>query len=106
MEAGTLSTPARGRSMERSPAARLPDRILRWGLTTLAVGIFVLLAFFFLRLFAEARPAVSHQGVLGFVLDNNWDVSKEIFGALPLVVGTLSTSAIALLLGEPVAVAT
>src|SRR3954454_8662539 len=106
MEAGTLSTPAGDRSMERSPAARLPDQILRWGLTVLAVGIFVLLAFFFLRLFVEARPALSHQGVIGFVFDNNWDVSKAIFGALPLVVGTLITSAIALLLGVPVAVAT
>src|SRR3954464_6428352 len=106
MEAGTLSTPVDGRSLEQPSAARLPDRILRWGLTTLAVGIFVLLAFFFIRLFIEARPALAHQGVFGFVFDNNWDVSKEIFGALPLVVGTLITSAIALLLGVPVAVAT
>src|SRR3954452_3796481 len=106
MEAGTLSTPVDGRSLEQPSAARLPDRILRWGLTTLAVGIFVLLAFFFIRLFIEARPALAHEGVFGFVFTNNWDVSKAIFGALPLVVGTLITSAIALLLGVPVAVAT
>ena len=105
MEAGTLISPAEGRSLERPSSARLPDRILRWGLTTLAVGIFVLLAFFFIRLFVEARPALSHQGVFGFVFSNDWDVSKAIFGALPLVVGTLITSTIALLLGVPVAVA-
>src|SRR3954451_9233443 len=106
MEAGALSTPARGRSMERSPAARLPDQILRLGLLVLAAGIFVLLAFFFIRLFVEARPAFAHEGVFGFVFSNDWNVSKEIFGALPLVVGTLISSAIALLLGVPVAVAT
>src|SRR3954451_15007591 len=106
MEAGTLSTPVDGRSLEQPSSARLPDRILRLGLTALAVGIFVLLAFFFIRLFVEARPALAHQGVFGFVFENNWDVSKEVFGALPLVVGTLITSAIALLLGVPVAVAT
>src|SRR3954466_15987711 len=106
MEAGAVSIPVGERSLEGSPAARLPDRILRWGLTTLAVGIFVLLAFFFIRLFIEARPALSHEGVFGFVFTNNWDVSKAIFGALPLVVGTLITSAVALLLGVPVAVAT
>src|SRR3954471_8780589 len=106
MEAGSLSSPVDGRSLERPPAARLPDKVLRWGLTTLAVGIFVLLAFFFIRLFVEARPALSHEGVFGFVFSNDWDVSREIFGALTLVVGTLITSAIALLLGVPVAVAT
>jgi phosphate ABC transporter permease protein PstC len=106
MEAGTLTSSAAGRSMERPAAARLPDRILRLGLTVLAGGIFVLLAFFFVRLFVEARPALAREGVFGFVFHNNWDVSKEIFGALPLVVGTLISSAIALVLGVPVAVAT
>src|SRR3954466_6810503 len=106
MEAGAVSIPADARSLERPRSPRLPDRILRWGLTTLAVGIFVLLAFFFIRLFVEARPALSHQGVFGFVFSNDWDVSKAVFGALPLVVGTLITSAVALLLGVPVAVAT
>ena len=36
---------------------------------------------------------------------NDWDVSRSIYGALPLVVGTLITSAIALVIGVPVAVA-
>src|SRR3954454_19148620 len=106
MEAGTLTSSAGGRSMERPPAARLPDRLLRLGLTALAGGIFVLLAFFFVRLFVEARPALSQEGVFGFVFHNDWDVSKEVFGALPLVVGTLISSAIALVLGVPIAVAT
>ena len=106
MEAGALTPPAGARSLERPPAARLPDRILRLGLTVLAAGIFVLLAFFFIRLFVEAHPAFSKEGVFGFVFKNDWDVSRAIYGALPLVVGTLITSAIALLLGVPVAVAT
>ena len=37
---------------------------------------------------------------------NDWNVSAEHFGALPLLVGTLITSALALLIGVPVAVAT
>src|SRR3954470_14009410 len=106
MEAGTLTSSAGGRSMERPPAARLPDQLLRLGLTVLAGGIFVLLAFFFIRLFVEARPALSKEGVFGFVFRNDWDVSRSIYGALPLVVGTLISSAIALIIGVPVAVAT
>src|SRR4051795_2516338 len=101
MEAATVSALDR-----RHSASRLPDDLLRWVLTALAAGIFVLLAYFFVRLFVEARPAFEQEGVFGFVFHNNWDVSKNIYGALPLVVGTLITSAIALLLGVPVAVAT
>src|SRR3954447_8760387 len=107
MEAGSLTAAGGGRSvLERSPLARLPDRLLRWGLTALAALILVLIAFFFIRLYAEARPAFERFGVFGFTFDNNWDVSRNIYGALPLLVGTLITSAVALLIGVPVAVAT
>jgi phosphate transport system permease protein len=96
-----------GRSLtERSLRARLPDQAMRWILTALAAGILVLIGFFFVRLIVEAEPALSKFGVLGFAFDNDWDVSRSIYGALPLVVGTLVTSAIALLIGVPVAVAT
>ena len=101
MEAATASALDR-----RHSASRLPDDLLRWALTALAAGIFVLIAYFFIRLFVEARPALEQEGVFGFVFHNNWDVSRNIYGALPLVVGTLICSAIALLIGVPVAVAT
>jgi phosphate transport system permease protein len=96
-----------GRSIiERPPLARLPDRALKWGLTALAALILVLIAFFFVRLYIEARPAFAKFGILGFTFDNNWDVSRSIYGALPLLVGTLITSTLALLIGVPIAVAT
>jgi phosphate ABC transporter permease protein PstC len=101
------SIPGGDRSkLGRSPLARLPDRSLRYGLTLLAALILALIVYFFVRLVGEARPAFAKEGVLGFAFTNNWDVSAEHFGALPLVVGTLITSALALLMGVPVAVAT
>jgi phosphate ABC transporter permease protein PstC len=107
VEAPPSSIARSGRSvLERPLRARLPDRALRWILTALAAGILVLIAFFFVRLIIEADPALSKFGVLHFALDNNWDVSRAIYGALPLVVGTLITSVIALIIGVPVAVAT
>jgi phosphate ABC transporter permease protein PstC len=103
----TPAIAAGGRShLERPLRARLPDQAMRWILTALAAGILVLIGFFFVRLIVEAQPALSKFGVLGFTFDNNWDVSRSIYGALPLVVGTLITSAIALLIGVPIAVAT
>ncbi len=101
------SVPGGGRSiLERSPLARLPDRALKYGLTGLAALILVLIAYFFVRLFGEARPVFAKEGVLGFVFGNDWNVSAEHFGSLPLLVGTLITSGLALLIGVPVAVAT
>jgi len=93
-------------TLERSPLARLPDRALKYGLTTLAALILALIVYFFVRLVGEAHPAFAHQGVFGFVFGNDWNVSANKFGALPLVLGTLITSALALIIGVPIAVAT
>ena len=105
MEA-SATTATGGRSgLERSPFARLPDRVLKWGLTGLAGAILVLLAYFFVRLIGESHLALSQFG-LSFVFGNDWDVAHNIYRGAALVVGTLITSAIALLIGVPVAVAT
>jgi phosphate ABC transporter permease protein PstC len=103
----TAALPGGDRSiLERSPLARLPDRALKYGLTALAALILALIVYFFIRLVGESKPAFAHQGVIGFIFGNDWNVSREEFGALPLVVGTLITSGLALLIGVPVAVAT
>ncbi|HEX4106684.1 MAG TPA: phosphate ABC transporter permease subunit PstC [Solirubrobacteraceae bacterium] len=100
------SAPAGARSiLERPPAARLPDRILRYGLLGLSSLILVLIVFFFVRLISEAHPAFSHFGLFGFTFGQNWNVEASQFHALPLVEGTIVTSAVALIIGVPVAVA-
>jgi phosphate ABC transporter permease protein PstC len=107
MEAGSLTTARGGRSLiERPSRSRLADPTLRWFLTGLAALILFLIAFFFIRLYIEAKPAFDEYGYIGFVFDNAWVPSQQLFGALPLMVGTLITSAIALVIGVPVAIAT
>jgi phosphate ABC transporter permease protein PstC len=104
VEASATTTVTGGRStLERSPASRLPDRVLKWGLTALAAAILALLAYFFIRLIGESSSTFSTYG-LSFVFGNDWDPAHAIYHGLPLVVGTLVTSAIALLIGVPVAV--
>jgi phosphate ABC transporter permease protein PstC len=90
---------------ERSAAARRADPLFRWTLTALAALVLAIIAFFLIFLINKAWPALSHQGVFSFLFTNDWNPSKDIFGAWPLVVGTLLTAAIALILGVPVAVA-
>jgi phosphate transport system permease protein len=105
MEATPTAVTGGRSSLERSPASRLPDQVLQWGLTTLATLILLLIAYFFVRLIGESGTAFNHFGA-SFVFGNDWDVSRSIYHGAPLVVGTLITSAIALLIGVPVAVAT
>ena len=89
----------------RSPRARLADPAFRGVLTLLAALILAIIVFFFVFLIAKAHPALAKFGVFGFTFDNNWDVSRATYGALPLLTGTLITAAIALVIGVPVAVA-
>jgi phosphate ABC transporter permease protein PstC len=106
MEAGTQQAKMGGeRRFGRSPLSRLPDRLLRYGLTAISVAILVLIAYFFVKLAIESKLVFQEEGILGFVFDNNWDVSNAIYGALPLLVGTLITSTLALIIGVPIAVA-
>jgi phosphate ABC transporter permease protein PstC len=106
VEAGATTAVPAGRSLlERSAAGRVPDRILRWGLTALAALILALLAYFFIRLISESNTALSKFG-FSFVFGNDWDVSRNIYKGAALLVGTLITSGIALIIGVPVAVAT
>ena len=106
MEAAAIPGGGERSILGRSPLARFPDRALKYGLTVLAGLILALIVYFFFRLVGEAKPAFAKFGVLGFTFDNDWNVNAEQFGALPLVVGTLITSGLALLMGVPVAVAT
>ena len=104
---GASATPVAGgrSSFQRSPASGLPDQILKWGLTGLAGLILALLAYFFIRLIGQSQDAFSHFGA-SFVLGNDWDPSRNIYHGAALLVGTLITSAIALLIGVPVAIST
>jgi phosphate ABC transporter permease protein PstC len=106
MEAGALSSRGASPMLGGAPHSRLPDRALGLFLRALAALILALIAFFFVFLIIKANPALSRFGVIGFTFDNNWDVSRGVYGALPLLVGTIITAAIALVIGVPVAVGT
>jgi phosphate ABC transporter permease protein PstC len=107
MAATTPDVRTGGRSiLERSPSARRADPMFRAILMALAGLILVLIAFFFIFLINKAQPALSHQGVFSFLFTNDWNPSKAIYGGWALVAGTLISSAIALVIGVPVAVAT
>ena len=92
--------------LERPPAERRADRRFAFILSATAWAILALVLFFLIFLIRRADPAISHQGVRSFLFTNDWNPSRAIYGAWPLVFGTIVTSAIALVIGVPIAVAT
>lgn len=82
------------------------DPWVKGALTALSGLILVLLLFFLIRLTSESQPVFATYGLWDFITKVDWLPSQNLFGAGALVAGTLITSAIALAIGVPVAVAT
>jgi phosphate ABC transporter permease protein PstC len=80
------------------------DGVARRGLQLVAIIVLVVIGLFFLQLIVAAVPVLGKMGPIAFLFSNDWDIAHEVFGAWPLVVGTLITSAIALVIGVPIAV--
>jgi phosphate transport system permease protein len=91
-----LTAPALS-SLERAPSG---DRVFKAILTGAALAIPLLLAFLVYELWAGSRLAVERFG-LGFMTSSTWDPVTGEFGALPLIVGTVVSSVLALLIAVP-----
>lgn len=76
------------------------DAIFRVVLTMAALAIPILLGFLVFELWLGSRIAIERYG-LGFVTTSEWNPVREEFGALPLILGTLLTSFLALLMAVP-----
>jgi phosphate transport system permease protein len=78
------------------------DRIYRFLTTASAVAIPVLLALITFEVIAAAWPALSRFG-FGFLMSSDWDPPRELFGAAPMIYGTVVSSILALILATPLA---
>jgi len=77
------------------------DLLFRLATRAFAFLVLALLAGILMSLLAGSLPAIAKFGV-GFLVTASWNPVTEQFGALVPIVGTLITSAIALLIGIPV----
>ena len=103
------SSPASGDEPANTPLAKFGrsepfgDWAYRAFTTACALSIPLLLVVLGIVIVRAAWPAiVTHGGDL--VAGRTWDVAHERFGALPAVVGTLLSSALALLVATPLAI--
>ena len=97
------------REPERAPESaavrvNVPDRAWVVGLTVLGLGVLVVAGLIVAELMRIGGPTLSHSGVVAFVTKSVWDVTRDVYGALPFIYGTLVTSAVALVLALPVSI--
>lgn len=87
------------RARVRKPRAR--SDFLYWGVLMVATGLFAVVTCTFLYiLISSSIPAWRHSGI-SFIFGATWNPGAGTYGALPLIVGTLETTAIALILAVP-----
>jgi phosphate transport system permease protein len=81
------------------------DRGFIWLTIAFAVGIGLILVSIALTVAAGSFPAIQEFG-LNFMTGSSWNPVRNEFGALPVIYGTLVSSAIALLIAIPLGVGT
>ena len=77
------------------------EAVFRGVLITSAAIVVITLVAILIILFAAGRVAFDTFGI-AFVWLNQWDPVRDLYGALPMIVGTLASSAIAIALAWPV----
>jgi len=82
--------------------ANAGDRLYRAALTALALTLPLLLFALLAELVASAWPAMRRFGV-PFLWTSVWDPVAGVFGAAPMIFGTLASSLLALLIAVPLA---
>jgi phosphate transport system permease protein len=80
---------------------KVTDHVFHWMTFLAAAFVLLLLGAIILSLIIGAWPALSTFGV-GFLVNERWSPSREIFGALAPIYGTIVTSIIAMIIAVPV----
>ena len=78
------------------------DRIYRRILTGFALALPALILILFGVLFVKALPALRKFGP-SFLVTSTWDPVAEVYGAAPMIFGTIASSFLALLIAVPLA---
>lgn len=85
---------------------RVKSDFAHWGLLYGVAGLFaVICAVFLISVIGSSIPAWRHSG-LSLIYGRTWDQGTDTFGALPLITGTLASTAIALVFAVPIGIGT
>jgi phosphate transport system permease protein len=97
------ATPPAARSGKPRRDVHLGDRIFAGSLLSLSVGVAVLLVLIASFIGRTAIPAFQKFG-FKFLTTSQWDPVQDVYGALPVVFGTVVSSIIGVLIAAPLSV--
>ena len=79
------------------------DRIFKWLAAGAAAYVLAVIIIMVLEISIGAEPVLSKFG-FDFLIGTDWNPVKDVYGALPYVLGTLVTAGIAMLIGVPISI--
>jgi len=94
-----------GRRVAGRRRSVLSDRAYRGGLAACVLLFVALVGWFVVAIVIQARPAFSTLG-FSWIFQKTWDPTHNHFGLLPAILGTLETTAIAMVLAVPIGLGT
>ncbi|MEI6426797.1 MAG: phosphate ABC transporter permease subunit PstC [Pseudanabaena sp. ELA607] len=87
----------------RSDLSQNLDQGFVWLTRIFGLGIPLVLISMIIKVGIDALPAVGKYGI-GFLFSSDWDVTRNAYGVLPQIYGTLVSSFIALLIAVPIGI--
>lgn len=93
------------RGMRRGRHFGLSNRVYRGLLVGMAAVFVALVAWYLVSIVVQARPAFSTLG-FSWIFEKVWDPTHGHYGLLPFILGTIETTAIALVLAVPIGLGT
>ena len=89
----------------KSKKLSISDKVFKISATVAAVYVLVMIVLMVYQLTTESVPIWEEDG-LSFITKTDWNAveGRESFGALPYILGTLATSALAMTIGVPLSI--
>ena len=82
------------------------ETVMQWVFTVCACVSILAVALICLFLFANGIPTIAEIGPLQFLLGTNWKPGNDLYGILPMILGSIYVTAGAIIVGVPVGLLT
>lgn len=78
------------------------EKAIKWVFAIAAIFSIFAVLLICVFLFANSIPALKEVGVLNFLLGKEWKPSQDIYGILPMIIGSVYVTAGAIIIGVPI----
>lgn len=80
---------------------KIEEFLIEKGLFITAISSVVIILLIIIFIFSEGLPSMESYGFLNFIFGSTWDPSSGQYGVLPMIVGSLGITSLALLMSVP-----